>query len=328
MIKNKLHYFAFLFIFFATTSWGACQRYNTPTYNIYMTFGRIVVSNDTPVGTVLAKKQWTINQSDPVYYCSGVNDFSARIVAGNMVDLGNNVYSTNVPGIGMRFSRGGSIQQVYPSVLRSDGGRGAQYRLAGSTFTAEIIKTAAVTGSGKITTGKYTTYDWVNGNNPMLDTYIDADAITIVSPSCIIRGGNKQNVDIGSIKSSDLKGVGTVAGGREFNIALECSGGVSATGYANVNIKYDGNIATGTTLSQGVLRNERSDSSAANGVGVQILDGQKKPLAFEQDYNIGKLTDNQTKYINLAYTAQFYQYLPKINSGVVEAQMIFNVNYD
>lgn len=49
-----------------------------------------------------------------------------------------------------------------------DGGRGTSYYLAGSTFTLQVIKTAAVTGSGSVASGKYTSYDYVYGSNPLL----------------------------------------------------------------------------------------------------------------------------------------------------------------
>jgi type 1 fimbria pilin len=34
--------------------------------------------------------------------------------------------------------------------------------------------------------------------------------------------GKNMNVDVGSIRRSDLKGVGTTAGGKDFNIELQC----------------------------------------------------------------------------------------------------------
>jgi type 1 fimbria pilin len=46
------------------------------------------------------------------------------------------------------------------------------------------------------------------------------------------------NVDVGSIRRSDLKGVGTTAGGKDFNIELQCSGGLSETGYANISTSF------------------------------------------------------------------------------------------
>ncbi|VTP61253.1 Uncharacterised protein [Serratia rubidaea] len=66
------------------------------------------------------KKSWTMSQSGINYYCTGRNDFSARIVATGVQDLGNKVYSTNVPGIGLRFRRGGAIQFTYPEVKNFD----------------------------------------------------------------------------------------------------------------------------------------------------------------------------------------------------------------
>jgi hypothetical protein len=64
-------------------------------------------------------------------------------------DLGNKIYSTNVPGIGMRFSRGGAtVNIVYPDVYV----RRPQFSLEGSRFTLEIIKTAT-TGSGTLAAG-------------------------------------------------------------------------------------------------------------------------------------------------------------------------------
>jgi hypothetical protein len=96
--------------------------------------------------------------------------FAAKIVASGSTDLGNKVYSTNVPGIGMRFSRGGStVNIIYPGRFSYDQ-EDHQYSLEGSRFTLEIIKTAAVTGSGTLAAGKYTSYDWENGNNPILET--------------------------------------------------------------------------------------------------------------------------------------------------------------
>ena len=69
-------------------------------------------------------------------------------VAG-ATDLGNKIYSTNVPGIGMRFSRGGAtVNIVYPDVFSSRVYNTTNYSLEGSRFTLEIIKTAATTGSG------------------------------------------------------------------------------------------------------------------------------------------------------------------------------------
>lgn len=329
-VKNISRWAVIFAALAVSQAYAACSRITTtPTVQLDMVVGRVVVSPDAPVGSVIYQQQWTMQQSDTNYFCTGTNSFSAKIVASGVQDLGNKVYSTNVAGIGLRFRRGGEIQFTYPEVKTFTADRrGNYYQLAGSTFTLEVIKTAEVTGSGSLASGKYTSYDYVYGSNPILETYMSANALTIVSPSCTVSGGNNLNVDIGTIKTSDLKGIGTYAGGRTFPIQLQCSGGISVSGYANVNMIFDGNLATGTTTSQGVLINERSDSSAAQGIGVQVLDSSMNPLQFKKTYSIGRLANSQTQYIDLSYTARFYQYLAKITAGDVESHMVFNLNYD
>jgi type 1 fimbria pilin len=44
------------------------------------------------------------------------------------------------------------------------------------------------------------------------------------------------NVDVGTIRRSDLKGSAT-AGGKDFNIE-QCSGGLSESGYANISTSF------------------------------------------------------------------------------------------
>lgn len=104
------------------------------------------------------------------YSCTaGTNRFAAKIVSTGSTDLGNKIYSTNVPGIGMRFSRGGAtVNIIYPDVFSSTINRTTNYSLEGSRFTLEIIKTSSTTGSGTLAAGKYTSYDWERGNNPIL----------------------------------------------------------------------------------------------------------------------------------------------------------------
>ena len=148
------------------------------------------------------------------YRCtSGTNRFAAKIVSP-ATDLGNKIYSTNVPGIGMRFSRGGAtVNIVYPDVFSSRVYNTTNYSLEGSRFTLQIIKTAATTGSGTAA-GKYTSYDWESGGNPILETYLSANAITVVSPSCSVLSGKNMNVDVGSIRRTDLKGSAPPPAGR------------------------------------------------------------------------------------------------------------------
>ncbi|MCS4273050.1 MULTISPECIES: fimbrial protein [Raoultella] len=329
-LSKQLTLFIGLMALGTTSAWAACSRLSQPTVNLDMVVGRVVVPPDLPVGSVIVSRDWTMSAPGGASYSctSGTNRFAAKIVSTGSSDLGNKVYSTNVPGIGMRFSRGGATVNItYPDVFSSSVSRTTNYSLEGSRFTLEIIKTAAVTGSGTLAAGKYTSYDWERGNNPILETYLSANAITVVSPSCTVLGGKNMNVDVGTIKRSDLNGVGTYAGGKNFNIELQCSGGLSTTGYANIEASFSGTLATGTTLTRGALLNEKAGSAIAKGIGIQVLKGGV-PVEFNKNYNVGTLSNQETRYITIPFLARFYQYAAATSTGEVESHMIFNLTYD
>ena len=325
-LSKRLTLFIGLLVLGTTSAWAACTRGPAPTVQLDMAIGRVVVNPDLAVGSVIATQNWTMPAGTGVNYrCSGTTVFKASIVATGVTDLGNKVYSTNVPGIGLRFSRGGStVNIVYPGSFTTGGGN---FSLEGSRFTLEVIKTASVTGSGTLAAGKYTSYDWEYGNNPILVTFLSANAITVVSPSCTVLSGKNMNVDVGTIKRSDLNGVGTYAGGKNFNIELQCSGGLSASGYANIEASFSGTLATGTTVTRGALLNEKAGSSIAKGIGIQVLKSGV-PVEFNKKYNIGTLNNQETRYITLPFFARFYQYAAATSTGEVESHMIFNLTYD
>ena len=329
-LRKLLTLFIVLMALGTTSSWASCTRLSSPTVMLDMVVGRVVVPPDLPVGSVILTHDWTMSAPGGASYrcTSGTNRFAAKIVSPGATDLGNKIYSTNVPGIGMRFSRGGAtVNIVYPDVFSSRVYNTTDYSLEGSRFTLEIIKTAATTGSGTLVAGKYTSYDWESGGNPILETYLSASAITVVSPSCSVLSGKNMNVDVGSIRRTDLKGVGTTAGGKDFNIELQCSGGLSESGYANIQTSFSGTLATGTTVSRGALLNEKSGSSLAKGIGIQVLK-EGVPLEFNKKYSVGTLRTQETRYITLPLHARFYQYAPTTSTGEVESHMIFNLTYD
>ncbi|HHD9950959.1 TPA: MFS transporter [Klebsiella pneumoniae] len=300
-LRKLLTLFIVLMALGTTSSWASCTRLSSPTVMLDMVVGRVVVPPDLPVGSVILTRDWTMSAPGGASYrcTSGTNRFAAKIVSPGATDLGNKIYSTNVPGIGMRFSRGGAtVNIVYPDVFSSRVYNTTNYSLEGSRFTLEIIKTAATTGSGTLAAGKYTSYDWESGGNPILETYLSANAITVVSPSCSVLSGKNMNVDVGSIRRTDLKGVGTTAGGKDFNIDLQCSGGLSETGYANISTSFSGTLATSTTATMGALLNEKAGSGMAKGIGIQVLkDGS--PLQFNKKYTVGRLNNQETRYITI-----------------------------
>ncbi|WP_341356365.1 fimbrial protein, partial [Klebsiella michiganensis] len=99
------------------------------------------------------------------------------------------------------------------------------------------------------------------------------------------------------------------------------------SGYANIQTSFSGTLATGTTVSRGALLNEKSGSSLAKGIGIQVLK-EGVPLEFNKKYSVGTLRTQETRYITLPLHARFYQYAPTTSTGEVESHMIFNLTYD
>ncbi|HBQ7274617.1 TPA: type 3 fimbria adhesin subunit MrkD, partial [Klebsiella pneumoniae] len=109
-LRKLLTLFIVLMALGTTSSWASCTRLSSPTVMLDMVVGRVVVPPDLPVGSVILTRDWTMSAPGGANYSctSGTNRFVAKIVSPGATDLGNKIYSTNVPGIGMRFSRGGA----------------------------------------------------------------------------------------------------------------------------------------------------------------------------------------------------------------------------
>ncbi|MFM4259049.1 fimbrial protein, partial [Klebsiella pneumoniae] len=103
-LRKLLTLFIVLMALGTTSSWAYCTRLSSPTVMLDMVVGRVVVPSDLPVGSVILTRDWWPSAPDGANYrcTSGTNRFAAKIVSPGATDLGNKIYSTNVPGIGMR----------------------------------------------------------------------------------------------------------------------------------------------------------------------------------------------------------------------------------
>ncbi|EOG1931565.1 fimbrial protein [Providencia stuartii] len=314
-------------------AYATCTRNSwVPAENIDMQFGRVVVSPDLPVGSVIQEKTWPMKETGSYWaQCYGGTVLDAIITAKGLTEGPNKVYNTNIPGIGLRFQRMGAVAMTYPDTFKVSGSNRQKVNvyLAGSTFKLQIIKTAENTGSGRITQGEYTRYGYKpNSVEPAIITYLSADAITIVLPSCKIMTGKNQDVHLDTVKRTDFKGRGTTAGEKKFPINLMCNGGVSISpDSVSVNMSFYGRNAPNTNPQDGVLDNT-AKSSPAQGIGVQVLTDKGVKLTWGKSYKVGELTTALDKYINTNYIARYYQYGDKVTAGDVQAVMQFNITYD
>ncbi|HCQ9967789.1 TPA: fimbrial protein [Acinetobacter baumannii] len=304
--------------------------------DISMAVGRVVVRPSDPVGMVLRKATFPISDNGSTAICTSYSDtITAALTQGYpLSSLGNNIYSTNIPGIGIRLYREAenatNFSGYYPYTRNLT--PGVQYFLASGYFVVEIVKTAAQTGSGALVPGLYSRY-YVSGymNRPFLTSTVNGDAITIASSSCEIQGNINKVVQLPTVTKAGFKGVGSTQGEQTFDMNILCNGGINPKGYEEKNVislSYD--FTQDGTNSQ-VLANTAAASEKANGVGVQLLwnyQNKNQVIKKGDKLALGTLSSNQTLQYNVPMTARYYQTATNVTAGKVRAMATVTIQYD
>ncbi|MEO6934930.1 MAG: fimbrial protein [Collimonas sp.] len=309
----------------AASAHASCVRPPGATEKIIsMDMGTVIIPNNAPVSmTPFATKQFVIpiaGASETSWICSGGGFVTGSMLQGTPVAGMPNVYTTAVPGVGIRLSRQitGIGQTYYPHTINVPNGN-AEFR-SPSYFTVELIKIAAKTGNGPLAAGTYTTYVGNGDNKSAITSILSGNGITIITPSCTVDAGSKNvMVNFGSVSTGSFKGVGSTAGSQPFNIKLNCQRGENAqnTILLNMTATADPSNSPGVTqLTQG--------AGVATGVGIQILDKNSNPVVFGTAATVGPSADIQ--YV-VPFTARYYQTAAKITTGPANGAATFTIEY-
>ncbi|NUF35308.1 fimbrial protein, partial [Acinetobacter oleivorans] len=306
------------------------------TVDIPMTIGKIVVKPNDPIGTILQKNTFTISPNNSTATCNRASD---QIIAALPLNypispIGNNVYATNIPGIGIRLYReaadASDFSGYYP--YRRTLTPNQTYTLSPGYFVMEVIKTAMTTGSGALVAGRYSTY-YVSGqqNRPFLTTTVLSNApILIASSSCEIQSGVDSPVQLPTVMKSAFRAIGSTQGEQNFNLSILCNGGENNSGIATSNtisLSFDYNSDTSNNQ---VINNSAANSIKANGVGVELLwnlNGANKPIQKATKLNIGSVSSNQTVEYDIPLTARYYQTATNLTAGEVKATATVTIQY-
>lgn len=307
------------------------------TVDIPMTISKIVVKPNDPIGTILQKNTFTISPNNSTATCNRASD---QIIAALPLNypispIGNNVYATNIPGIGIRLYReaadASDFSGYYP--YRRTLTPNQTYTLSPGYFVMEVIKTAMTTGSGALVAGRYSTY-YVSGqqNRPFLTTTVLSNApILIASSSCEIQSGVDSPVQLPTVMKSAFRAIGSTQGEQNFNLSILCNGGENNSGIATSNtisLSFDYNSDTSNNQ---VINNSAANSIKANGVGVELLwnlNGANKPIQKATKLNIGSVSSNQTVEYDISLTARYYQTATNVTTGEVKATATVTIQYD
>ncbi len=329
---------AFCTALFVQQASGACELYDADFVwqDIALDLGQVVVLPNTPVGGVIKEVIEPVNRSSGYdLYCddSGGSRLYRFINAAQQVAVPgfDNVYATDVEGIGVRAFRRTSIDAYFPGtrpINPNDIGGFSRKRITEGQFVVHLIKTSENPGSGRIVpNGRFTSYHYDGSPNiPMLTSSFVGAGATVISPSCEVEAGSRNiAVDFGDVANIDFNGVGSYVGGRDFEIRLTCQGGTIDSYKVNIRIDAEQDASN----MPGVLKlNNVADS--ATGVGIQIVqrDGSaEKEIHFNEGINLGSAQTDSSDLV-LPLRARYVQTESgRVGAGVANGYATFTIEY-
>ncbi|MDF3112727.1 type 1 fimbrial protein [Burkholderia semiarida] len=295
--------------------------------------GTINVDPNVPVGTVLYKGRAS---DDGIYNvkCSGKMGTTTWFTAGTSLALPGGVigvYSTNVPGIGLRlvstFTETGSA--YFPVTLI--GSKNTTEWNYGIELMVEVIKTGDF-GLGMVS-GLVGGMKVDGFNQQVFYFYLKAPiVIQPRAPTCSVKT-KAINVNMDTVPASQLAAVGATSSEKKMDdIVLTCAGATQIAGTMGKTDMY-------ITLTDVTNPGNRSSTlsltrdSTATGVGIQILRGGNTLVSYGPD---SKEAGNQNQWfvgtysnatVSIPLKARYVATDAKVGPGTANGAATFTMSY-
>ncbi|WP_414538893.1 fimbrial protein [Stenotrophomonas forensis] len=232
------------------------------------------------------------------------------------------VYPTGVQGVGVVFNmespkapRGRPFALIFDEVELFAGQSGTAM---GMRILVKFIRT------GNIPNGSHTTkmvmsiqsrlYEAGNPEPLRVDMHLMGSTLKIADPpSCRMR---TQEVNMGTLSPASFSGVGSHAGRRSYDLALDCEAGVGQVDYQVVP----------TTA---VINSELGLAEASGGVGgvaYQFLNADGSPLRFYTTDLFGHGGASE-QVLTKTFGVRYQQTLPTITPGPANAGLMFSLTF-
>jgi len=286
------------------------------TENEHVNPGEIIVQRDAVVGAILSTVVTGTTIVD-VINCdySGNYYLTWKMLYENGVSVGNNIYATNVPGVGIRVKSRGQYYSnpPYQQLITAVSG------LTSDSSTIEFIKTGDIT-SGTFLAGDIAAY-YITENSITLGTMtkviMDGNN-TITQVACSVSNGNLI-FPVGNVEANAFSGgVGSNPDVKSVqNLGLNCDP------KANVNISLHGTQNPDTDNKSVLSLSSQGTSGVADGVGVQIV-YNGEPLEINK---IIKLKQSNGGQESFPFTARYYQTKQIVKPGTANATATLDITY-
>ncbi|WBF46157.1 fimbrial protein [Serratia rubidaea] len=294
-------------------------------------FGNVTVQRDTPVGAVVASTSPTAFSSrDSFVRCVGTTVPTMRWSAEGTTTVrynGEQLFSVGISGLAMRvvnpagpyglnFTGDFSRDAVWGGCTAGPTGRSYCGAAWGGATRFELVKVAAVTGSGRLNILGRIRASIVN------ETYVYAfnfGASDVSTVACSV-SSSSINVPMGSVKQSEFTGVGYKTEPTQFFIPLSCDTGT------RVNITID--ATADVSGFPGVMAIDPvSTGTAARGVGIEVADNRGMPVRFGTLIPLGTYTEASGN-VWFPFTARYYQTGAQVYPGVANGTATFTMTYN
>lgn len=313
--------------FFSHITRADCTFDGISNVNAVVTFqlpAVIRVAPDTPVGTVIYDA--SVEGKEVVVMCSGeeqirrgylyLKDTDAR------EDVMPGIYQTNVPGIGIRAA---SSSEQFPNYNQENLMRPVHYigSMQGSSQSKSTFRAAAqlvVTGDiqeGDLDTSRLTSVD-IMGNAVIGEMRFSPTSVRITTNTCNLVDRNIY-VPLKTVNTQDLRGqYSDILTDDSFRIEIsDCAAGTK--------VDYQFSSAGSTGVTNGNILGIASGDSAADGVGIQILDKNNKVLQFDQNYTAIASTQEKVP-VEIPLKARYIK-TGDVKAGKVDSVATFELFY-
>ena len=307
---------------------GGVASSNPLVYNL-PSFSTGEFNPNVPNGTILHSQRISLSTGGGAIKCTG--GIYPLLYRGVTVVASPNIYSSSVPGVGMRF-RYFNAGQWWGYWPQTDTLPFPVYEVPYINETADLqidfVKTGPITAAGSIT-GEVAGWFAEGGKAQAQVVSIRVNGsigVTPKVPTCRVTTP-AITVPLGSMPASTFTGVGAVSPSKPFNIVLQCSGGETGT-VANVYTTLTDHADPGNVSDTLSLASD----ATATGIGIQVLNGSTV-IKYGPDSSAAGNT-NQWKAgttgngtFTIPLTARYIQTAPKVTGGTADGLATFTMSY-
>lgn len=299
--------------------------------------GVLEVDVNAPLNSRIAQADVVFSGPTTCGVSAPTHFFSTQPFYGAVATYGN-VYRTNIAGIGVATNvianRPAGCQGTPYLPFQCDGSGGLPAG-RGMTLRFTFIRIGTISAASQSLTGSMAAWNHggAGSTNPRLNfTWGSAVTISPRRPTCSVAVGDRTvGVNLGDVAASAFTGVGSTAGGQNFNLAVTCTGGDPGALARTVNVRATD--ATRPTNTSQVL--SLTTASTATGVGVQMRRGA---TVLTYGATTGTATDaNQwtagsvgtgVSGLTIPLSARYVQTAAPVTAGTANAQAIFTMVFN